>query len=764
MSGFLRSACFLLIVLGGRGWAAQVEGRVVDGQAKPIYKAIVTVRGEATSVSDENGVFRLALLPGDYEIRVTKEGFTQAVRNWRVGTEPKALGDIELAVKPLPATITVIESAAPLTGAISSATRTLTPLTDVPQSVSIVGREQIRDQMMMSIADVVRYVPGISSHQGENNRDQVIIRGQNSSADFFVNGVRDDVQYFRDLYNLERVEALKGPNAMTFGRGGGGGVINRVTKEASFQPYQELSLQGGAFGDKRAGLDLGRGWGNRVAFRLNGMLEDAGSFRNRVDMRRWGVAPTATWQSGKQTKLTFGFERFEDRRVADRGITSYLGRPAAVDISTFYGNPEDSRVRAGVNSGSFAIEHQRGGLNLRNRTQIGNVNRGYRNYLAGAVTADAVQVAISAYDNATERLNAFSQTDLSYNTATGVVKHTFLGGVEVGRQLTSNFRNTGYFGNSATSILVPFASPEISTLASFRQSPSDANNHIETRVGAVYLQDQLAITRFVRVIAGLRADQFDLRYLNRRNGDRLRRIDNLLSPRLGLVVKPKTAVSLYANYSVSYLPSSGDQFSSLTTITQQVKPEKFENYEAGVKWDLSRNLALTAAVYRLDRTNTRSTDPNDATRIVQTGSQRTNGFEAGWNGSLTRVWRVSGGYSYQDAFISSATVAARQGAQVGQVPHHMFSLWNQYQVAKRLSAGLGLVNRADMYAAVDNTVRLPGYSRVDAAVYYSLTEKLRLQCNVENLLDRRYYANADNNTNISPGSPRAVRVGLTARF
>jgi catecholate siderophore receptor len=244
----------------------------------------------------------------------------------------------------------------------------------------------------------------------------------------------------------------------------------------------------------------------------------------------------------------------------------------------------------------------------------------------------------------------------------------------------------------------------------------------------------------------------------------LRRIDNMGSPRAGIVFKPRDRVSLYGSYGVSHLPSSGDQFSSLTTITVQVKPEQFTNYEAGVKWDVRRNFALTTAAFRLDRTNTRATDPNDPTRIVQTGSQRTNGFEIGWNGNVTRAWRVAGGYAWQDAFITSATAAALRGAKVGQTPHNTLSLWNHYQVLRKLGAGLGILHRADMFAAVDNTVVLPAYTRADAAVFYTLTERIRLQANVENLFDRKYYLNADGNTNISPGFPRAVRVGLMARF
>jgi catecholate siderophore receptor len=266
------------------------------------------------------------------------------------------------------------------------------------------------------------------------------------------------------------------------------------------------------------------------------------------------------------------------------------------------------------------------------------------------------------------------------------------------------------------------------------------------------------------VLAGLRFDYFDLQYHDNRTLTNLRRIDNLVSPRAGIVFKPIAPLSIYSSYSVSYLPSSGDQFSSLTVITQQVKPEKFTNYEVGVKWDVSRRLALTTAVYRLDRTNTRSTDPNNAAAIVQTGSQRSNGFEWGATGSITKNWKIAGGYAYQDTFVTSATTAARAGAQAAQVPHNTFSIWNNYRILPKLGAGLGILNRSNMYAAIDNTVILPSYTRADAAVFYSLTEKTRLQVHVENLLDRKYFLNADSNTNISPGSPRAFRVALIARF
>jgi catecholate siderophore receptor len=746
-----------------------IRGQVLDPNRAAIAGAVIIVRGTLSTLStmtDRQGDFAVAIVPGKYTLTTNAKGFAEASRIVNAqSANPEPL-EISLEVAGSTATVTIVaaDSLGYRAEGVSSATRTMTPLRDIPQSINVVTKEQITDQSMQSIADVVNYVPGIMSHQGENNRDQLVIRGNSTSADFFLNGVRDDVQYYRDLYNVDRVEVLKGPNAMIFGRGGGGGVINRVTREAGFARALELTFQGGSFRDKRFTMDFDRPFNKKLAGRLDGMLEDSGSFRDHVDLRRYGINPSLIITPDAKTRVTLSYEHFHDGRTADRGIPSFQGRPADTPISTFFGDPNQSYVRARVDFVSALLVRQIGVLTVRNRTLFGDYDRGYQNFVPGAVNATETLVALSAYNNATKRRNIFNQTDLTYMLSTGHIKHTLLAGMEVGRQLTDNFRNTGFFNNTATSILVPYDHPTIATPVTFRQSATDADNHLKTNLAAGYAQDQIQLSRYVQVVTGLRFDYFDLQFHNNRNGDSLRRIDRLISPRAGIVVKPILPLSVYANYSVSYLPSSGDQFSSLTTITQQVKPEKFTNYELGAKWDIRRNLALTTVVYRQDRTNTRATDPSDPTRILQTGSQRTNGYEVGLNGSITRAWRMAGGYAYQDAFINSATTAARSEAQVAQVPHHQFSLWNKYQIFSRLGVGLGIVHRSDMFAAIDDTVTLPGYTKADAAVYVSLTEKLKLQAHFENLLNAKFYLNADGNNNISPGSPRAVRVGLIARF
>jgi len=748
---------------------SKVYGAVLDTSGAPIVGAVVSAASDnprvgPTTTTNERGEFSLGMPPGRYTLTVVAPGFVDGSQSLTLAVGGARLPPFVLAIATLRETVTVSAPTGDRAAATSSATKTLTPLRDIPQAITVVTRELMREQLMMSVADVVRYVPGVTTQQGENNRDQIIVRGNNTSADFFVNGVRDDVQYFRDLYNVERIEALKGPNAMIFGRGGAGGVVNRVQKEAGFQPLREVFLQGGMQGNKRFTTDLGQPISEKVAVRMNGMLEDSGSFRTGVDLERYGVTPTVTIAPSARTKVAVTYEHLHDTRTADRGITSFRNAPAEVDPALFYGNPNDSHVKLGVNLGMASVEHQAGQATIRNRTVIAGYDRFYQNYVPGAANAAGTQVALTVYNNATQRTNVFNQTDVVFAGATGRVRHTFLAGAEFGRQLTDNFRNTGFFNNSSTSLQVPFQSPTITTPVTYRQSATDADNHLRAMVAATYVQDQIELSQHIQLLGGLRFDRFDLEYHNHRNGDVLTRPDNLLSPRAGIVVKPITPLSIYGSYSVSYLPSSGDQFASLTVITEQVKPEQFNNYELGAKWDVLPTLALTTAVYRLDRTNTRSTDPNDPTRIVQTGSQRTNGYELGLNGALTSAWTVAGGYAYQDAFVTSATTTAAAGAQVGQVPHYTWSLWNNYRIHPRLAAGLGLIYRSDMFAAIDNTVLLPGYTRADAAAFFSLTKRVRLQANVENLFGKLYYVNADNNTNISPGFPRTLRIGLTTLF
>ncbi|MXS85941.1 TonB-dependent siderophore receptor [Nitrosomonas sp. HPC101] len=652
-----------------------------------------------------------------------------------------------------------------------SATRTDTPLRDVPQSITVVTQDMIRDQNMLSLTDVVRYVPGVVASQGEGNRDAVIFRGNNSTGDFFVDGLRDDVQYYRDLYNIDRVEVLKGSNGMIFGRGGAGGVINRVTKEADWTPVREFTGQFGSFGHKRFTADIGQPINSMVSTRLNAMYEHSDSYRDGVELKRWGINPTATFMLSEKTKVVLSGEYFYDRRTADRGIPSYVnsGRPVDIDRSTFFGNPDDSPTHVDAWSLNSLIEHTfDSGIKLRNRTRYANYDKFYQNVFAsGQATAEDATgtVSLGAYNDATKRENIFTQTDVLFKLDTWGIGHEFMTGVEYGRQVTDYSRNNGYFNNTSRSTKVSFLNPVTHTPITFRPDVSRDNHGVIEAIG-VYAQDQITIIPQVKAVLGIRYDNFDATFVNNHSGEKVHSSDGLISPRVGLIYKPIEPLSIYGNYSLAYVPRAGDQLGSLSLSNKALKPEKFMNLELGAKWDIRPDLALTAALYQLDRSNVIATDPTDpgGTKSMLVDGQRARGAEIGLTGRITPQWSVMGGYGYTDAEITKNITGATKGAAVAQVPKHTVSVWNRYDFTSYLGLGLGVVHRSSIYASVDNTVLLPSYTRLDAAVFVQPHKNLRIQANIENLANVDYAASAHNNNNIMPGAPRIFRLTAIANF
>ena len=645
----------------------------------------------------------------------------------------------------------------------TTATKTDIPLRDAPQSISVVTRDVIADQSMQNMTDVMRLIPGVTMGQGEGHRDAPTMRGNSSTADFFVDGIRDDAQYFRDLYNVERVEALKGANALMFGRGGGGGVVNRVIKEPQWAAERVLTLQGGSYEQRRATLDLTQPLNENVSLRFNGVHENSAGFRNEAELMRTGLNPTIAMAIGANTTVRAGYEYFNDERNVDRGIPSFEGRPSDAARTMFFGNPDSSYAMATVHTATAVLDHRVGNVTIRNRARVTDYDKFYQNSFPGAVNAAGTGVALSAYNNGTQRRNVFNQTDVITNAMTAGLEHTLVFGVEVGRQRTENYRETGYYNNTSTSYTASFDAPTVEVPITFRQSATDADNRAVVTVASVYAQDQIELSDHWQAIAGVRFDRFDIDFHNNRNNSDLGRRDELISPRAGLLFKPSETASLYSSYSVTYLPSSGDQFSSLTASTQTLEPEQFTNIEMGAKWDVRANLSVSAAVYQLDRTNTTAPDPTEPTRIVQTGSQRSRGFEAGVAGDLTPRWHVVAGMAWQKAEVTSTTTAAREGARVALVPERTFSLWNRYSLMPAVGLGFGVVYQDDMFAAIDNTVTLPGFTRADAAAFFKVNSMFNAQLNVENVFDTKYFSTSHGNNNIMPGAARTLRLTLTTR-
>ncbi len=674
----------------------------------------------------------------------------------------------------------------------SVAMKTNTPLLNIPQSLNVVTKDFIKDQSFQGLTDVTRYVPGVAIHQGEGNRDELVIRGVDSSANFFVNGFRDDVQYFRDLYNTQSIEILKGPSALIFGRGAGGGLVNRTLKEADGTRVYEATAQTGSYGDRRISVDAGQAINENVAARFNAFYEGSDTFRDFGKLERYGINPTVTLKPDDNTKVKLSYEYFHDERTADRGNpsqglsnsfpSSTRFNPAAPfapngDLTAFFGSPTFNYAHADVQTGMAVIEHDfENGLTVKNSSIYADYNRGLSERLSGQRPAErrgehhryVIQSrGLQQHDQPRERVQpdglhlqdvrparSCTRWRLEPNSADRLVYHSgiqafFLSdGVLSNTIVSTNPFDPTYFGNVA-----------------FNHTATDANSKYRLNVGSAYVQDQIEITRWLQLIAGARFDHFDLAALDQNTGILRSRVDDKISPRAGVILKPMDNVSVYGSYSISYLPASGDQFSALNGTTLILEPQKFDNKEVGVKWDILPKLQYTAALYQLDKTNVPVTNPDGSPSFFPSGKQKIRGFETGLNGYITADWQAALGYAYTDARVTSqSTPAIVVGNRVQLVPYNTFSLWNKYQFNPAWAAGVGVIYFGDSYASSDDSVRLPGFVRVDAAVYYKFNEQWRAQLNVENIFNKGYWASADGNNNISPGQPRTFRVSATAKF
>ena len=683
------------------------------------------------------------------------------------------------------------------TNSTSVATKVNTALINIPQSISVLTKDFIRDQGFSSLTDVTRYVPGVAVHQGEGNRDELVIRGVDSSANFFVNGFRDDVQYFRDLYNAQSVEILKGPSALIFGRGAGGGLLNRTLKEADGTRIYEVTGQTGSYWGRRVTLDAGQAVNDNFAARLNLMYEGSDTFRDYGWFERWGINPTLTYRVSDSTKVRLSYEYYRDIRVADRGNpsqglsavapSSTRFNPAAPfapggDLTAFFGSRDLNRAKATVQQTMAFIDHDFGnGLTARNATIFAQYDKFYQNIypgngpLSGAVTPTQTSFNRAAYNNTTNRDNIFNQTDFFYKVFTGPVFHSIAFGTEFGQQTGISLRNTGIFPNGTNTIVAnPFAPTYFGPVNFIHQYPGalspgvatpDANSDYTLYTTSIYARDTIEITRWLQIIGGARFDRFDESALDNNTNTSRSLVNNKVSPQAAVILKPIENLSFYGAYSVSYLPAAGDQFSTLTNGMIILAPQKFVNKEVGVKWNINPQLLFTAAVYELNRYNVPLPDPSNPGFFILSGSNRIQGFETTLTGYVTPDWQSTLGYAYTDARVISATSATIvAGNRIQLVPLNQFSWWNKYQFTPVWSGALGVVYFSDSFASSDDSVKLPGFVRFDAAVYAKINEMWRAQVNIENIFNKGYWATADGNNNLSPGQPRTVKLTAIARF
>lgn len=692
--------------------------------------------------------------------------------------------------------------------AISSAgLKTGTPLIDTPQTVSVVTREQLEDQALQDIGDILRYTPGASVGQGEGNRDQITIRGQNTTADFFVDGIRDDVQYFRPLYNIERVEIHKGPNAMIFGRGGGGGIVNRVMKSPiADDQFANLTGSVDSFGAFYLSGDVNARIGDGAAARINGLYEEFNNHRNFFDGRRFAINPTIGAELDDQSRILLSYEYVDDDRAVDRGNPAEL-RAAGNDCSfadpcgplfgfrdTLFGQPGTNRTTLQAHILKLRVEHDiTDDLSFNATTQYADYDKLYRNiYPVGARLADmgltpvGNSVTLDGYRDTTDRENFITQGNLVWSGDTGIFGHTLLLGYEIGQQKSDNRRRDILFDNNGDGILdaginipgLPNDDDQTTTVLTdpvaiplFDFPVFNRNRQSDLKSVSLYIQDQISIGDHFEIIGGVRFDRFDINVVDQievadgaadGNDGFLSRTDEKFSPRVGVIYKPQENISIYASYSKSFLPRSGDQFLTLSPATENLAPETFENYEIGAKWDIMPSLSLTTALFRLDRDDQAVLVDNQGNTTLS--GSRTEGVEIQLAGRLTDKWQINAGYSYLDGQQRNAASVAGQDLQLFQVPKHMASLWTKYDFTDRFAAGLGITHQASQFARNDNSVRIPAYTRVDAALYYNVSEQVQVQLNVENLLDETYFPSVHNNDNITTGEPLNARLTVNIKL
>ncbi len=600
----------------------------------------------------------------------------------------------------------------------STATKTPTPLIDVPQGVSFITADQLEDQSIRQLNEALRFIPGVSLETGEGHRDEVFIRGQESTADFYLDGLRDDAQYYRALYNIERVEVLKGANALIFGRGAGGGAINRVSKKARINgSFVAGDASVDSFGGFAILADTNQTVSDNFAVRLNGTYEEFANDRDFYEGRFIGFSPTITALLGPQTKLTATYSYDDDSRVTDRGVPALAGRPLTGFDQTFFGDPDFNRTDAEVHIGRVRLDHEFAyGLDFNASVQYANYDKIYANLLPTGT--DGTVVSFGGYEDAQARENLIGQANLVWQAEGDGFASTLLLGAEVIRQDTQNSRRNVVFTGGNTAPLAETIVPPAFTLG-----PVGRSRDSELETISFYLQEQLAIGEHIELVAGLRYDRFDLEttdLIGAINGDR---VDEDVSPRFGVIVKPMPQLSIYASYAESFLPQAGDQFLILSPGQSAFEPEQFTNYEIGLKWAPMPKVLVTAAAFRLDRTNTRASDPDNTGLTVLTGESRVEGFELGAAGEITEFWKANLGYTYLDGELRSDSTFGSEGARLQQLPRHQVTAWNHVDLTEKFGLGFGVIHQSQQFASFSNTVVLPSYWRFDAAAYYTHQRK-----------------------------------------
>ena len=654
-----------------------------------------------------------------------------------------------------------------------NAFRTDTPVIDVPSSVSIITKEELKAQGIDSIGGVVDYTPGVINTQGEGHRDAVVFRGIRSTSAFFVDGLRDDVQYFRSLYNVEQVETLTGANALTFGRGGAGGVINRTSKKPSFDgDFYNFDANIDTFGANNGSIDVNQVIDEDTALRINAHYNNLNNHRDFFDGDEFGFNPTLTHKISDFTSVTFSYEHINHERFIDRGIPTANGRPVSSLDDVVFGDSELNISDIDANVAKVTFDHEFSSEWKGTATaSFGSYDKLYQNFFPSDFDAANDTVTIDGYRDTTERDRLELSGELIGEFDTGAISHTLVIG--------SDFTYTSNDNDRFNANFAPDGDPPEDT-EDFSASNFSLRNGVGTNINGAqvsnnfntdlnddtaatittysfFLQDEIALTDQLNVILGARFDSFDIDVDDNRRGTSFDQTDTEVSPRLGIVYKPVENLSLYASYSQTFLPNSGEQFASISSSELDFDPDEFTNIEVGVKWDITSDLYLTVAAFDLEQSIVQADDDNvgESERNESTNQ----GIEVALKGYITDKLSINAGYTYLDAENTN-------GSRPRETPEHSASIWGTYQVNEKLSFGLGLVYQDESLAQDSDSsdATLPDYVRVDAGISYQLNDNYNIGLHIENLFDTDYFPTSHTDDQVTVGAPINATFSVRGTF
>jgi len=652
------------------------------------------------------------------------------------------------------------------------------PLRDTPQSITVMPQDLMEEEGVATLREALRNVAGISLAAGEgiSQGDNLTLRGFTARNDIFLDGMRDFGSYYRDPFNLQAVEVLKGPSSITFGRGSTGGVINQVSKMPGFTPHVEGALSFGTDRTRRATADIQeplQELGPGASIRLNLMVNDSHvADRDIAANRRFGFAPSLALGLGTPTRLTFSYFYQSENDIPDYGIPWLFNQPAPVPRNNYYGFEKDNFLKTTVDIGTARLEHDfNNALTLRDQIRYGHYSRDARiteARIAGTPTPATPLNAINVTRNqiVAESVETFfqNQLDMIARFNTGLIDHAWVVGIEVGRETSDPIRST-YAGVPVTSLLDPDENQP------FAGTPT-ITSRVDTTADSVgvYLIDTLKLGKQWELTGGLRWDRFDASYRQTvAPATSFDRTDTMLSERGALVYKPMPNGSVYFGYGTSFNPSA--ETLSLSAANANLEPEKNETYEVGSKWDLfSDSLALRAALFRTEKTNAREPDPNNPLLNVLAGKQRVDGIEVEAAGRLTDQWQIFTGYAYMKSeLVRSVFYPNAVGGRLANVPKQTFSLWTTYTFPWGVEIGGGgryvgsrTASTTVPFDPITGLVKeAPAYWAFDAMAEYYLTERIEIQLNFYNLTDKYYYEQL-HPAHIVPGPGRSAL--LTMRF